>query len=409
MKKQVGNKLRGSAGFTLVELIVVIAIIGILAGIGTVGYGGYVKKANEAADQQLLGAVNTAFAAACVENGTEIYAVDDAKLDKDTAALSAVKIGGAVNNDIPTSYQVYLGEADSFKVIEPKYSNYKHIFVDGRNNVQYAYGGGAVTISGKDAAILKDSTFADPEKHLGVDSLLDKVNNVAGIAQMLAAGLDENGNPKALGKIWNSEDFLRYAGKAVGLTDEKLDAAANAGGGWNMKNKALMDALGAKAAELGMDVNTQESFNKLMGNATILYAAKDTKNIDQNEIKNILTSNDGMAQIKANLDNSETMGKALSQASLLYGMYTAYIYSGDKTEQEKKDSTANPILAMGAMSDPGFKKYINSEQGTKDLNAYLSAMNMINSSVDDSQAVTKLLKSGFADPDLKALLNNSLQ
>ena len=33
MKKQVGNKLRGSAGFTLVELIVVIAIIGILAGV----------------------------------------------------------------------------------------------------------------------------------------------------------------------------------------------------------------------------------------------------------------------------------------------------------------------------------------------------------------------------------------
>ena len=61
------------------------------------------------------------------------------------------------------------------------------------------------------------------------------------------------------------------------------------------------------------------------------------------------------------------------------------------------------------MSDPGFQKYINSDQGAKDMNAYLSSMNMINSSVDDPQAVTKLLKSGFADPDLKALLNKSLQ
>lgn len=405
MKKQVGNKLRGSAGFTLVELIVVIAIIGILAGIGTVGYGGYVKKANEAADQQLLGAVNTAFAAACVENGTEIYAVDDAKLDKTTAALSAVKIGGAVNDDIPTSYEVYLGEADGFKVIEPKYSNYTHTFVDGRNNVQYAYGGGAVTISGKDAAILKDSTFADSEKGLGVKGLLDKVNDIANIAQLLAGSSE--GGQSALDQIWNSEGFLKYAAKAVGLKGKDLDDAAK--DGWSMGNEALMQALAKKAGDLGMDVDTEESFNKLMGNATILYAAKDSKNIDQNEIKELLNSDDGMAQIKANLDKSETMGKALSQASLVYGMYTAYVYSGNGTTEYKAAQTKDPLKAMAAMNDPDFKKYINSDQGTKDLNAYLSAMNMINSSVDDEQAVTKLLQNGFADPDLKALLNNSLQ
>ena len=405
MKKQVRNKLRGSAGFTLVELIVVIAIIGILAGIGTVGYGGYVKKANEAADQQLLGEVNTAFAAACVENGTEIYAVNDAKLDKDTAVLSDVTIDGAVNGKIPTSYEAYLGETNGFKVIEPKYSNYKHIFVDGRNNVQYAYGGGAVTISGKDAANLKDSTFATANG-LGVDGLLDKVNDIASIAELLAGS--SGGGEGALWDIWNSEGFLKYAAKAVGLKGKELDDAAN--GDWSMSNPALKAALGKKAGELGMDVNDPDIFKKLMGNATILYAAKDTKNIDQNEIKKLLTSDNGMDQIKANLKDSKTMGTALSQASLVYGMYTAYVYNGSGTTEDKAKQTKDPMNALDAMkNDAKFKEYINSDQGAKDLNAYLSSMNMINSSVDDPQAVTKLLKNGFADPDLKALLNKSLQ
>lgn len=397
MKKQVGNKLRGSAGFTLVELVVVIAIIGILAGIGTVGYGGYVKKANEAADQQLLGEVNTAFAAACVENGTEIYAVNDAKLAKDTAVLSDVTIDGAVNTKIPTSYKAYLGETKGFKVIEPKYSNYKHIFVDGRNNVQYAYGGGAVTISGQDAANLKDSTFATANG-LGVGGLLDKVSDIAHIAGALAEGQDS-----PLRQIWNSEDFLRYAGKAVGLTDSELDAAAN--GNWSMTNPTLKAALGDRAKELGMKVD-----DTLLSNATILYAAKDTKNINQEEMKNLLTSNDGFDQIKKNLDNPKTMGKALSQASLVYGMYTAYIYSGNGTDEQKANQTGNPMNALTALNtDENFKDYINSPQGAKDMKAYLSSMNMINSSVDDPQAVTKLLKSGFADQDLKDLLNKSLQ
>ena len=60
--------MKSKAGFTLVELIVVIAILAILAGVAIPAYSGYITKANEAADTQVLSALNSAFAAACVEN-----------------------------------------------------------------------------------------------------------------------------------------------------------------------------------------------------------------------------------------------------------------------------------------------------------------------------------------------------
>lgn len=60
------KKWKQTAGFTLVELIVVIAILGILAGVGTVGYSGYIKKANQTKDIQLASDIKYALQLASV-------------------------------------------------------------------------------------------------------------------------------------------------------------------------------------------------------------------------------------------------------------------------------------------------------------------------------------------------------
>lgn len=49
------KRFKKTAGFTLVELIVVIAIMAILAGVGTVGYSAYITSANKKADMTTVG------------------------------------------------------------------------------------------------------------------------------------------------------------------------------------------------------------------------------------------------------------------------------------------------------------------------------------------------------------------
>ena len=111
------NMFKKNGGFTLVELIVVIAILAILAGVAIPAYSGYINKANEAADTQLVAAINTAFAAACAENGMAPSQCDNVTATVTNKVVTGVSVGDTdVENAIEADFNIYFsGNTAAFK------------------------------------------------------------------------------------------------------------------------------------------------------------------------------------------------------------------------------------------------------------------------------------------------------
>lgn len=193
---------RKKFGFTLVELIVVIAILDVLAGVAVPVYSGYVKKANRAADEILLDAVNTAFGAACIENG-----FDAAKIGNNNAALtvSGEKITGvtiseaaysAKSDAVRSSFARYFGPENLDR--ELKYYKSASDFVfergafhgvgDGSSKDMTALHNAVSAMKDTLMANLKDSGFEGNETKLmsDIQSLTDVAKTVAENGDMTA-------------------------------------------------------------------------------------------------------------------------------------------------------------------------------------------------------------------------------
>ena len=375
---------KADGGFTLVELIVVIAVLAILGGVAVPAYSGYVKKAERAADEQLLGVINKAYAAACLENGTDMVLLSGASMP-----LSANK---SVDRDNVEPYAdafklYYTGNEDAaFKVFESiVFDLDKHMFVnvEDAGTIAITVNGKTYIASGEDVAKVLESTWA---KELDAKYVLDMV---AGVAELVQSGYNANFDAMIV-----KEEYKAAAAAALGLNP------ATAAAYDEYRNKLVEEETARlKEQGLGNKEATLQAEAKLDANVAVLVAAQNAQSAGSNIIEILTTDNGANAKelIKGNVDSSDPTG-GLSQAALAYGLYNAYTYQRTDLNDDEKKTESTPVKALNNFDDPEFQKYLKSEQGKKDLDGLLASLNVASS--QNKETAGSIVTDGINNSDL---------
>ena len=305
------------SGFTLVELVVVIAIMGILAGVGSAAYSGYVKKANEAADLQLLGAVNTAFASASYDAGQY-----DGRPSGGAASLTedgkVAQVISSVDRDGKFFERYFSGNRDSrFKL----YTN-------------LAYDRATGTFHG---AVLTAAT----DKH-GNTVLHYSINGQDYEFTATQEQLDAF-RASTFGKNMTMMNDL--TGNVGGM----INALNSALGGGNFLASVLINA-GMAPETLGIKPDENENYSELdkqrLANAALLLTARET---DENTAETLLAllapdEEETLDEKLPGLFSSSDVGETMSNVGAIYGIMTAFAHSeqakGWRTTVDDKEYNA---------------------------------------------------------------------
>lgn len=377
------------SGFTLVELVMVIAIMGILAGVGSAAYSGYVKKANEAADLQLLGAVNTAFASASYDAGQY-----DGRPSGGAASLTedgrVAQVISSVDRDGKFFERYFFGNRDSrFKV----YTNLAYDRATGT-----FHGAVLSATTGKDGnMVLRYSINGQDYEFMATQEQLDAFHaSTFGGKSMTMNDLTGNvgGMINALNSALGGGNFLASVLQTAGMN---------------------LETLGIKPDENG---NYSELDKQRLANAALLLTASKTNETTAEKIlKMFIPDDEGEAkplnERASELLSLNNMGETMSNVGAMYGIMTAFAHS----EQAEDWTTTVDGKEYNAQE---YYDYVNQQiaaaansgrDGGEKLSDILAALGQFGAFAQDEEGMTLQFMNyitGTEPLDEKAQINKDL-
>ena len=344
-----------AGGFTLVELIVVIAILAILAGVAIPAYSGYIKKAQTAGDLQLLDAINTAFAVACLENG---YAPNEVS----TGNLP-VKTDGTIGT-------------------------FKTITADGKNITAAVQASFDIYFADNKTSTFKSFTLLTFDKEEGVFVASEGSGNMT--QEQIQVQVDRYSTSNLFG---NEDKLLESVETISDLLVDELDNI-------NVADFMVEGDYEAFCAKYGI---TDETDKTEVANALVMYTASKTQGVKASDIN----VND--------LDSVINEYGYIPTAAMMYGVISGYANSDYASDEFKASYQTPPTgvtdvlnLVSTMQNDPNFMDYYNNS-GDKGLNAdldgYLAAMEIVNGHEDSFDLKNPDV---FTDENANGLLNGIL-